>query len=142
MVGLARVTPSPHASFILFGGDAAHHPGMLRPSTHTPLPPHLHDARPPALHGCAPDAPALGLPGADGVHADLPAAARTLAALQVLDAREEVWVLLSHDGSVDAPGVVRWFPEALDGWRDAGWKESTRWLFLESGNAANRWEGL
>lgn len=32
MLGLARTTPPPDASWILVAGEAAHHPAMRRPS--------------------------------------------------------------------------------------------------------------
>jgi hypothetical protein len=143
MLGLARVTSAP-PSFVLMAGDTCHHPGMLRPSAHVPLPSSLHGALPAALRACARDVSflALPLPGTDSIHADARGAAATLACVQALDARADVLVVLSHDRSVDAgaPGGLRFFPDALDAWRAEGVKERMRWLFLEKGNAANRWE--
>ena len=117
MLGLARTTPSPHASWILMAGDAAHHPAMLRP------------------------APYLPLPGKEGsVHHDHERAARTHEVVRALDARDDVWVVLSHDGSVDVgDSGVRWMPEEANAWRAEGVKERTRWRWLEKGNPAYRW---
>jgi glyoxylase-like metal-dependent hydrolase (beta-lactamase superfamily II) len=39
---LARVTTSPD-SFVCMGGDACHHPGVLRPTKYLPCPPHSCD---------------------------------------------------------------------------------------------------
>jgi hypothetical protein len=142
MVGLARVTSAP-PSFVVMAGDTCHHAGMLRPSAHVPLPASLHAALPAPLRGCAHAAPLLVLPqGKDSIHHDPPAAAASLGRLQALDAREDVLVVLSHDTSVDTGGVMRFFPDALNAWKEEGVKEKTRWLFLEKGNAANRWEGM
>ena len=122
-------------------GDAVHHPAMLRPSPHLPLPAALEPRVPAALRACARDAPFLALPKAEGsVHHDHAVAARTLEVVRALDAREDVWVVLSHDGSADGPGSgVRWLPEAANGWVVEGVKEKTRWRWLEKGNPACRW---
>ena len=122
-------------------GDAAHHPAMLRPSPHVPLPPGLEPRVPPALRACARDAPFLALPGKEGsVHHDHERAARTLEVVRALDARDDVWVVLSHDGSVDVgDSGVRWMPEEANAWRAEGVKERTRGRWLEKGNPACRW---
>ncbi|KAJ9661548.1 hypothetical protein H2198_001928 [Neophaeococcomyces mojaviensis] len=38
LAALARVTSSPHSTYVLLGGDCAHHCGEFRPSPYTPLP--------------------------------------------------------------------------------------------------------
>ena len=141
MLGLARTTPSPNATWILMAGDSAHHPAMLRPSAHVPLPPALEPLVPPALQACARNAPFLALPKKGGsVHHDHEQAARTLEVVRALDARDDVWVLVSHDGSLDVPDSgVRWLPETANAWAQEGLKEKTRWRWLEKGNPAYRW---
>ena len=140
MMGLARTTPSPEATWILMAGDVAHHPGLLRPSTYVPLPAELEPLVPAALQGCARDAPFLALPKGEGtVHHDLEGVARTLEIVRALDGRDDVWVVLSHDASLDEGTGVRWLPEAANGWRAEGVKEKTRWRWLEKGNMAYRW---
>jgi hypothetical protein len=142
MLGLARVTSAP-PSFVLMAGDTCHHPGLLRPSAHVLLPSALHAALPAPLRASARDAPFLALPrGKASFHDDPSAAEATLGRVQALDGCADVLVLLSHDMSLDTGGVVRFFPDALNAWREEGVKEKTRWLFLEKGNPANRWEGM
>jgi hypothetical protein len=136
MVGLARVTVSP-STFLLFGGDACHHVGMLRPSSFSPLPSSLEADLPSCLAECARDAPFLTLPGMHGAYADLEASKRTLLALQALDARDDVLLLLSHDDSVN--DTIRWFPDGANEWKSDGWKERAYWAFLKVGNPSNRW---
>jgi hypothetical protein len=61
-----------------------------------------------------------------------------------LDARPDVFVVLSHDNSMDPvegkEGVIKFFPETANAWKEKGWKDSVYWRFLETGNVANRWE--
>lgn len=139
MLGLARTTPSPAASWLLMAGDAGHHPGTIRPSAHVSLPPALEPRVPPALKACARDAPFLALPVGESVHHNLVEAAQTLEVVRALDARDDVWVILSHDGSFDKDAGVKWLPEEANEWRAEGLKEKTRWRWLEKGNPANRW---
>ncbi|EPT05047.1 hypothetical protein FOMPIDRAFT_1045711 [Fomitopsis schrenkii] len=140
MLGLARTSSSPDVTWLLMGGDAAHHPGLLRPSPLIPLPPALESHVPPALQACARDAPFLAFPKKEGsVHHDHEVAARTLEVVRALDARDDVWVVLSHDGSFDEGVGLRWLPEEANGWKAEGMKEKTRWRWLEKGNPAYRW---
>jgi len=147
MLGLARTTPSPSASWILMAGDAAHHPAMLRPSPHVPLPAGLEPLVPAALRACAHDAPFLAPPDrAVAIHDDWDKARDTLEVVRALDARPDVWVILGHDGSMDADvkgvgeGRMKWLPEEANAWKAEGVKEYLRWKYLEKGNRANRWE--
>lgn len=139
MLGLARTTPAPNATYILMAGDSAHHPGLLRPTQHIPLPPALEPLVPAALQACARDTPFLALPKKEvSIHHDHDTAARTLEVVRALDAREDVWVILSHDGSADA--VIRCLPETANGWAEEGMKEKTMWQFLEAKeNQSYRW---
>jgi hypothetical protein len=81
--------------------------------------------------------PFLALPDENEAYSDLKATRRTHEALQGLDARDDVFLLLSHDDSVDP--YVKWFPEEANGWQEEGWKAKSYWAFLEKGNPANRW---
>jgi hypothetical protein len=120
MVGLTRVTVS-LSTFLLFGGDACHHVDMLRLSSFSPLPSSLEVDLPFCLAKCARNAPFLTFPGTHGAYADLESSKRTLSALQALDARDDVLLLLSHDDSVN--DTIRWFPDAANEWKSEGWKE-------------------
>jgi hypothetical protein len=52
--------------------------------------------------------------------------------------------VLSHDGSFDSKdgvggGVVPWFPEEVNEWKQKGVKEAVRWKFLEKDDPMYRW---
>lgn len=142
MLGLARVSTGVSPSFILLAGDTVHHPALLRPTEHFPLPEKLYATIPAALRNVG--APSYVTPFLApsrqkwNAHEDLEVALRTTAAVQALDAREDVLVLLAHDGSLG--DVLDLFPKALNGWKDNGVKERAAWAFLEAGNAVNRWQ--
>jgi hypothetical protein len=150
MMGLVRVTAEP-ATFILFGADAAHHIAQLRPSPFLPLPQELVASLPEGLRNVGAPAyksPFLSVPPTGvSIHHDRDAAFAVVQSLQAYDARPDVWVILSHDGSIhlEAPGVskdqqgVPAFPAELNLWKEKGWKDITRWAFLEKGNLHNIW---
>lgn len=128
-------------------GDSVHHPALIRPSPYVPLPIALEPLVPAVLSACARDAPFLAPPERGvAIHHDYDAAIKTLEIVLALDARPDVWVLMSHDGSMDADvkgvgeGRMRWLPEEANGWKAEGVKEYLRWKFLEKGNPANKWE--
>ncbi|KAK1990187.1 metallo-beta-lactamase superfamily protein [Colletotrichum falcatum] len=59
---------------------------------------------------------------------DVRGARETLAAVRRFDASPDVLVVASHDDSLH--GVMEYFPKGANGWKQKGWKESGRWLFL------------
>jgi hypothetical protein len=149
MFGLARVTAEP-SSFILFGGDAAHHAALLRPNAFTPLPKELVPLLPDDIRGVgAPKYARTFLevsPSGVCIHHDRDQAIATVETLQAFDARPDVWVLLAHDNSIkfdkDGKGDkgVPLFPSNINPWLERGWKENSRWSFLEQDNKSCFWK--
>jgi hypothetical protein len=45
------------------------------------------------------------------------------------DAHGDIFFICAHDWSLK--GVMDEFPKDLGDWKEKGWKESTRWKFLE-----------
>jgi len=149
LVGLARTTSAPD-TFILLGGDSAHHPALFRPSVHKPLPPMQQELLPPSLKTIG--GPAYAEPflqvvpkGKPGPH-DRDAAAAFIETLKAFDARDDVWVIVAHDGSIvldssieAKQGILPFFPEEITRWKEKHLKEKTFWAFLSSGNPGYLW---
>ncbi|KAJ7175836.1 hypothetical protein C8R46DRAFT_71192 [Mycena filopes] len=150
LCGLARVTPT---SFVYLGGDACHHPGMLRPTEalhrHFPCPGHLIAATRTsvsAAHFSASDhngefdllartTPLLDVPEG-GFYDEPPAARVSIAKMGDFDANKDVFVVLAHDWTLEE--VVGPFPTSLNDWQKKGWKERAIWNFLDETNQAFR----
>jgi glyoxylase-like metal-dependent hydrolase (beta-lactamase superfamily II) len=150
MCGLARTTPT---TFMLLGADTCHFAGALRPSPYLPLPLTLssitygldsyfppicpcsmfsdchpgqteHEKRTTGWYGPS------RLPGS--AYADADVAEASIAGLKEFDASAEVFVCLAHD-----PGLFEVLPllnagkdEVLNDWKAKGYKEMTKWRFL------------
>ncbi|KDN64770.1 putative metallo-beta-lactamase superfamily protein [Colletotrichum sublineola] len=153
---LARTTGD---SFVYFAGDSFHHSSILRPHTGARLPENVrlpglccagrafH-----AIHPVAGNAAelkhysrVLGPAGGDAdsvafytipetpegdtpLALDLREARETLAAVKRFDASPDVFVVGAHDDSLY--GVMEYFPKGANEWKQKGWKERGRWLFL------------
>jgi glyoxylase-like metal-dependent hydrolase (beta-lactamase superfamily II) len=131
---LARTTED---SFLLFAGDAYHHPSQLRPSGEVRLPDHfdipnfvprpcpceLIKRMSPAHSSTEP----FSNPGS--VSHDKEKAQHTIQCLQEFDADENVLVIAAHDLSLRPYLDV--FPEVANGWKSKGWKYRSRWQFLK-----------
>ena len=61
---------------------------------------------------------------------DDPALRDTVRKDEELDADKDVFTVIAHDWSLK--GVLDEWPKDLNSWKDKGWKESTRWKFLEN----------
>ena len=122
--GLARTTADP-PTFVFMGADACHHAGVIRPTAHLPLP--LLEVRRMAWKA-DPCAPFFEI-ARNGLFPDHAAATETVAKIQELDACDNVFVVLSHDDSLN--GRLPLFPERLNGWHESGLGEGTRWLFCK-----------
>ncbi|CRG84048.1 hypothetical protein PISL3812_01389 [Talaromyces islandicus] len=142
MCALARTTPS---TFIFIGSDSCHHCGALRPNKYLPLPELISPSpfsNPPHLQGTV-------CPGAlvEVIHPkrsrsepfysrlehaegrDVTEAEATISKMFSFDASEDVFVMIAHDKSL--PGVIEFFPKKANEWKEKGWKEASRWRFLE-----------
>jgi len=144
---LARVTSEPD-TFIFLGADACHHGGEFRPTAYLPLPEkinlgplHKHADTDAAMYFCPGSmfeklAPTANRPfyraskafAYDSVKAD-----ETIEKLEVFDAVHNVWVVIAHDRSLLEPGMgVDFFPLGnVNGWKEKGLAEKTRWRFLK-----------
>lgn len=130
MCALARVTAGDgdsSDSFVLMGGDACHHAGLLRPSEYLPLdaslPNHqslleIHPKHSPTEPFMTPS-PAM--------FPQLEQANETIRKIQELDAADNVFVILPHDGSLVES--IPLFPRPINDWMERGLGNSTRWLF-------------
>ncbi|OOF91853.1 hypothetical protein ASPCADRAFT_210777 [Aspergillus carbonarius ITEM 5010] len=148
--GLARTTSASADgtatdTFILMGADTVHHAGEFRPSEGVPLPEQIS---PNPRGGPAPcpgeifesihptpekyqTSPFYHIKvhedGSSLAH-DLAEAQRSIHHLQELDALENIFVAFAHDTCLD--GVIETFPVRANGWKEAGWREKSRWRFL------------
>lgn len=133
MAGLARTSTGGGGNgdtFILMGGDLAHHGGEVRPS------PYL--APPEEFAGVSGDAWRAWNVGrgrrADGpfidpaLDSDEALSRETIARAQVADADPNVWFVWAHDTALF--GRVDLFPLGANEWKAKGWKEKTQWEFL------------
>jgi hypothetical protein len=137
LCALARVTSDPD-SFVFMGGDAAHHPGLLRPSPYLPLPESIHPSPFTSSAPCTWEMlqriqPQHSLTEpylrpARGMFPAYDEAEDTIRKIQELDAQDNILVILPHDRTV--LGVVELFPESVNEWLKQGVKERLRWMFL------------
>lgn len=143
IAGLARTTSN---TFILMGADTAHYAGAMRPSTHHPLPKSLSPSpfsnpawavntvcpgelleaiHPQHVH----DKPFYSTFSEGGPERDIPLVEETVGKMIDLDGRDDVFVVIAHDSSLK--DRIDFFPKTANGWKIKGWKEDTRWKFLE-----------
>jgi len=140
MCALARVKSSPN-SFIFMGGDACHHGGEFRPSAYLPLPSSVSLKA--VGKGICPGAmfedvlrdgdktkPFFGIAKGEGAVAyDANEAEKTIEKVIEADADDTVLVVLAHDDSLLE--VVDFFPKFANDFKEKGWVEEGRWLFLK-----------
>ncbi|KAK0644579.1 hypothetical protein B0T16DRAFT_333277 [Cercophora newfieldiana] len=137
---LARTTTNPD-TYILMGGDIAHHGAELRPSSDLPIPSNLTGLYPcpSSLEECPgpedfakltaslgrnPAGPALE----PAIFVNYTEAVGSIQKAQGLDARDDVWVVWAHDA--DIAGRVNFYPKRVNDWKAKGWKKQGEWLFL------------
>lgn len=150
MCGLARTTPT---TFMLLGADTCHFAGALRPSPYIPLPTTLDsslnglDAYFPPICPCSmfEDChPATSLegkhttgyytpsrtPGSAYIDADV--AIESIGGLKEFDASPDVFICLAHDPALFEvlPLINKDNKCVLNDWQAQGWKQMTRWRFL------------
>ena len=113
------------------GADACHHPGLLRPSPYLPLPRTVHGYSGAVLQGLHPRNSARE-PFFTPSEQAFPAqeqAQETIQKIIDMDAQDHVFVVLTHDASLQ--GEMAFFPETINSWMEKGAKERTRWLFCK-----------
>ncbi|KAL8702956.1 MAG: hypothetical protein Q9201_003860 [Fulgogasparrea decipioides] len=151
-VSCFRTSASP-STFILLGGDCAHHAGEFRPSPSLPLPstispsplPHLHPTvcpgslfipvhrlYDPSNRTAATDTPTSQpflQPSAEGAN-DVTKARDSVRKMSASDGRDDVLVMIAHDAHM--LDVVRCFPDGkANSWKEEGWKAKGAWRFLK-----------
>ncbi|KAN0117651.1 Beta-lactamase-like protein [Hyaloscypha variabilis] len=145
MCGLARATTNP-SSFIFMGGDACHHGGEFRPSQYLPMPESI-SPNPLDVKNKTPCPGSLfddlyrdgdktkpfytiarPVDGKAVAH-DVGVAEETIGKVIEADARDEVFVVMAHDGSL-LP-VMDFFPKYANDFAQKGWVQEGRWLFLK-----------
>ncbi|KAK8089016.1 Metallo-hydrolase/oxidoreductase [Apiospora hydei] len=154
MCGLARVTTEPD-SFIVMGGDAAHHGGEIRPHPWRPLPASispnpftglsttpcpgdmfesvLRDGKEQPFY--LPAKPA----NAPQVHYDIPEAIESIKKLQEVDAYDNFLIVPTHDETFLR--VADFFPKPANDFAKKGWVKQARWAFLKDFAKAVGYEG-
>ncbi|KAJ3496155.1 hypothetical protein NLG97_g2865 [Lecanicillium saksenae] len=156
--GLARTTPD---TFIFMGGDCSHYAGMIRPTQYVPLPdtipadqldPHYPPACPcsafTAIHplvaseGCGDHTQASSEARSkpfynvsrnpNGAYEFGDLAQDSVDKVKILDAQENVFVCLAHDGALGEvlPLYNKNANAAINDWKIRGYKDKTRWEFL------------
>lgn len=127
------------------GGDGCHHSGSLRPNKYSPLPDQVSPSPfsvPPHLRGTA--CPGAILEAIHPLHVrtqpyydrlseaqgrDVPTAEATIHKMIRFDANADVFVVTAHDRSL--VDIIDFYPKSANDWKARGWKESSRWRFLE-----------
>jgi glyoxylase-like metal-dependent hydrolase (beta-lactamase superfamily II) len=139
---LARTTADP-PSFLLLGGDIAHHCGEFRPSPYTPLPDmitpsplsHAGPACPGKIFAAIHPKQSREEPFFDpvrtgGWHFAADEAKESIDKLVEADAYDNIFPAMAHDCSL--AGIVDLYPKTANAWMEKGWKEKSRWGFLSS----------
>lgn len=138
--GLARVTPS---TFILMGGDVAHHGGEIRPTSQLPLPKSLPlpSSKKYTKTQCPGEILASLQPGrhgsitipfyqpADDFCTNKKEAIESIESVCNLDARGDVFVILAHDRTLKE--TIPLFPKTINNWKELDLANKTRWLFVD-----------
>lgn len=138
MCGLARVSADP-PRFIFMGGDIAHHPGQIRPSSYRPLP----VSRPNLRLVCCNEEVKTSDGGLEepfykpspGVHYDLNILQESLEAVRKFDGDDRILILLAHDSSVREH--LELFPSKIDKAFDQRTHYQIRWEFLKGLESAS-----
>lgn len=140
IAGLARTSKAGQGTdsdtFIMMGGDLCHHGGEVRPSPYLPLP----DPLPSSLGGVSLAAfRELNIKrGRDPAGPFIDSALlcneedlfETTRRAQIADADPNVWFVIAHEVAIVDDEFSK-FPKAANDWKAKGWKEKTRWKFLE-----------
>jgi glyoxylase-like metal-dependent hydrolase (beta-lactamase superfamily II) len=141
--GLVRTTSNPD-TFIFLGGDSVHHGAELRPTPYIPIPDQVQFALPEKVRaqgitacpdgskfrefnvsrGRKPDEPFFD----PVLVVDMADAVETIEKAKEADAQDDVFFIFAHDYTIQ--GVVDFFPQSVNGWKEKGWKQKHQWNFL------------
>ncbi|RDW56417.1 hypothetical protein BP5796_13166 [Coleophoma crateriformis] len=141
--GLVRTTSNPD-TFIFLGGDVVHHGGELRPTKYLPIPDEVQFPLPDRVRargvstcpkgsqfrelnikrGRKPDEPFFD----PVLVVDMTDAVESIDKAQEADAQSNIFFLFAHDASIQ--GVVEFFPQSANAWKEKSWKEKHMWRFL------------
>jgi glyoxylase-like metal-dependent hydrolase (beta-lactamase superfamily II) len=133
------------STFILLGGDIAHNPALFPPSAFYPLTEKfaLSDTRSGLknelsvddllrIHRNWREGPGRALHSpyctSQGPHHNVQATQDSIDKLSAIDAMDNVFTVLAHDGGL--LDIVDFFPNPANDWKARGWKEKCRWSFL------------
>ncbi|KAJ7281437.1 beta-lactamase-like protein [Mycena rebaudengoi] len=151
ITALARVTPT---SFILLGGDTAHHVGQLRPRPHFqknfPCPAHLLEETKSSVstdyfwswgskeHGFDLRSRSQSLFSVsnlpDSFYADPNTALVSQEKIATFDADADFFVIIAHD--LTLVPVLPYFPSLLNDWQKKQLKARSAWSFIDQSNPA------
>ena len=128
------------------GGDIASHAGEFRPSEYLPLPSlispnplnrssptpcpgHIFEKIHPQKSRNSPFYQIGTWSDGESTAEDLPAAMETHEKLRLVDAHpSQVFVILAHDENIE--DVIDFFPKTANRWKELGWGNNARWMFL------------
>ena len=127
------------------GGDVCHHGGEFRPTEYLPLPREIkpnpldkHSSQPcpgsifEALHrNKKVDEPFLEITNpkdGTGVSHNYKGAVESIRKVEDFDGNDDVFTVVAHDNSL--LDVVEFFPIKANEWKEKGWAEKGRWIFL------------
>jgi hypothetical protein len=134
------------------GGDIASHAGEFRPSEHHPLPEWIFpnpfepfSAQPcpgalikaihPEKRGDRPFYHLGVWPDGEVAAENMDQANESLEKLRVYDMRlDQVLVIIAHDETM--LDVLDFFPKDVNQWREKGWGQKSRWMWLRDFHAA------
>ncbi|KAJ4137141.1 Gamma-lactamase fdb1 [Fusarium equiseti] len=139
MSALARTIADP-PSFILLGGDIAHHCGEFRPSPYMPLPEMISPNPLGGIHSACPgrlflsihpwkdpERPFFDPTTEEGWHHEARIAKESIDKLIEADAYDNIFPVMAHDMTLG--DTVDLYPKKANDWMSKRWKEKTLWGF-------------
>ena len=128
------------------GADISNHPGEFRPTKYLPIPSeispnpldmtsstscpgHIFEQSHREKRGDSPFYRIGTWPDGDCCAVDLEAAVDSHKKLQLFDGQmDQIFVILAHDEKIGE--VIDLFPKKANRWKDLGWADRVRWMFL------------
>ncbi|KAL2831020.1 hypothetical protein BJY01DRAFT_240199 [Aspergillus pseudoustus] len=136
-------------TFLLLGGDTAHHCSVLRPSVYCPFPATFSPApgnddlnsscpskRYTSIHRASNQSSSTAatvtsfckLPEFNPYDEEIAVAKQTLDKIVPLDGADNILTVFAHDDSL--MDVIDFFPKTANNWKTDGWKRQGHWRFL------------